>query len=307
MSTQNKQESMAIWTPSYEMPADHANPMTGSIQVSHRDARTPEFQKYLQQRRDIQIIAEGDSWFDLPYDPIFHSLPGGLIHALENTDAFPYNILNFAERGETLDTIAYGTIDDHGRYQPPGMNEVVDAFRHLQPKPKAFLLSAGGNDIAGPEFKMLLNHKSSGRPALRKTVVDYLIHDYIKNTYLDCAKRVWAVSPTTKVFLHGYANAWPTGIGYKVGPFTLAGPWLLPSIWEKTYTRVEGKKIVTDLMNEFALMLKDVAATDARFFVMDFRSYVGNQVEEWHDEMHLQWDAYLKAATYFAKLITDNI
>ncbi len=307
MSVKKTIKQMAIWRPSHELARNQTNPTKGSIQVSPANARSPEFHNYLKTRAAFDVIAEGDSWFDLPRSPFG---PGALINALDNTPGFNLSILNLAKYGETLDTIAYGGFDENGNTIPPGMDAAVAAARIHQPK--AFLFSAGGNDIAGPEFKMLLNHKATTkktppRPELRKEVVDFLIHDYIKSTYLDCAKRIWTVTSKTKIFLHGYANAWPTGIGYKILFITLAGPWLLPSIWEKGYSQSEGKKIVTALMNEFALMLQDVAATDSRFFVMDFRNHIGNKETDWHDELHLTWPSYLAAAKPYAKLIKNNI
>lgn len=188
-------EAIPLWRPAHEMSGDLKNPQSGSIRVRRKDAMSPEFHDYLKSVPSFNIIAEGDSWFDLPRSPFG---PGGLINGLERTPGFGYSILNLAERGETLDTMAYGTMDEDGNYQRPGMDAVVAAARIH--KPKAFLFSAGGNDFAGPEFKMLLNHKASHLPALRKAVIDDLIHSYIKKTYLECLQRLWSVSPATKAF-----------------------------------------------------------------------------------------------------------
>jgi hypothetical protein len=149
---------------------------------------------------------------------------------------------------------------------------------------------------------MLLNHKKSGRPALRKAVVDYIIHDYIKSTYLDCASRVWAVSPSTKIFLHGYANSFPTGNGY-----LFFGPWLKPSLDVKMFGFSEGHAIIKDLMEQFAQMLASVVSTNSKFVWVDYRGVAGNDLNDWYDELHLTSNALKAAGKHLAKTIEDNI
>lgn len=303
------EDQVRTWLPKHLLPKGITNPETGSLRVRRCDVATPEFQRYLKERDDFDLIAEGDSWFDLirprpGYDDLI-----GVLEDLYDDDEFDYSILNIAKYGESLDMIAYGYVDESRNYQPPGFDEVVRLARHMQPA--GLLFSAGGNDIVGPEFKMMLNHARSGRSALRTDIVKYIIHDYIKNTYIDCAKRLWTVSASTKVFVHGYANAFPSGIGYNIcspfGCITLAGPWLLPSFLEKGYKAADRRQIIIDLMNEFNLMLKSLVEYDRRFVYVDFRNKIGEKEEHWDDELHLGNKALKIAGKYFAAEITKAL
>jgi hypothetical protein len=284
-----------MWRPQHRLLGGETIPQTGSVRVSHEDAASPEFQQYLKQRTKPSIIAEGDSRFYLPRPGI-----SDLIEALEDISTFNHEILAFATHGHTLDMMAYGYVDEFGRPHPPGMDEVVAAAKTIQPK--ALLLSAGGNDFVGAEFKMLLNHKASNRPGLRLDVVNYIIHEYIKKTYLECAARLWAVSSNTKVFLHGYADSWPTGKKY-----LWFGPWLWPSLQEKMFDRTQGRQIVIQVIDEFNKMLQAVAATNAKLVRVDFRPYVGSAITEWYDELHLTEDALQVAGAVYSDAIIKAI
>lgn len=303
------EDQVRTWLPKHLLPKGITNPETGSLRVRRCDVASPEFQRYLKERDDFDLIAEGDSWFNLSRLRLGYNDLIDVLNDLYDDKKFKYSILNIAQYGETLDTIAYGYVDEYRNYQPPGFDEVVRLAKRI--KPAGLLFSAGGNDIVGPEFKMMLNHARSGRSALRNDIVNYIIHDYIKKTYIDCAERLWAVSNATKVFVHGYANAFPSGIGYKIcTPFvciTLAGPWLLPSFLEKGYKAADRRKIIIDLMNEFNLMLQSLVECDSRFVYVDFRTKIGEKQEHWDDELHLGNKALEIAGKYFATEITKAL
>lgn len=91
------------------------------------------------------LIAEGDSWFDYPRRDI--------IDVLE--DLHGYDVNKVAQAGDTVEEMAYqpGQLEDFIRAL-----EKVIARRRV---PKAILLSAGGNDIAGDRFREMLNHSAA--------------------------------------------------------------------------------------------------------------------------------------------------
>lgn len=103
------------------------------------------------------LVAEGDSWFDY--------LPGtDIINCLQRY--YGYSIHSYAKAGDTLENMIYGTnINKHFERISPSINTVLS--RLGEEKPKIFLFSGGGNDIAGDEFESYLNHKDSGLHTVR--------------------------------------------------------------------------------------------------------------------------------------------
>jgi hypothetical protein len=92
------------------------------------------------------LVAAGDSWFDYPFHDVLKSLE----------DEHGYNVESAAHRGDPIEAMAYqgGQLDKFARCL-----EKIMAYGVI---PKAVLLSGGGDDLAGPEFGMLLNNATSG-------------------------------------------------------------------------------------------------------------------------------------------------
>src|SRR4030042_3631142 len=109
------------------------------------------------------LIAEGDSWFDYPFCDV-----------LEVLESQGYEIESVAHKGDNLEDMA------HDPGQVERLTKAFEKVREQGKKPKAILLSGGGNDIAGDEFKKLINHANSGLPALNATVADGLILERLR-------------------------------------------------------------------------------------------------------------------------------
>lgn len=96
------------------------------------------------------LIAEGDSWFDFPFNDVLKALD----------DEFGYEIESVASKGDTIESMAYsgGQLD--------ALVRRLERMLRYQHTPKAILLSGGGNDVAGDEFAILLNHAASPQAGL---------------------------------------------------------------------------------------------------------------------------------------------
>src|SRR5262249_10300256 len=131
------------------------------------------------------VVAEGDSWFDY--------LPGtDIIDCLRNNHDLV--IENYAKAGDTLENMVYGTgINRRFERVSPSIEIVLKRISEL--KPKVFLFSGGGNDVAGEEFESYLNHKSSGLPVLREKFASDMINNVFRKYFEDLVARVAAVSP----------------------------------------------------------------------------------------------------------------
>ncbi len=193
------------------------------------------------------LVAEGDSWFHYPGKDI--------LDALE--DDHGYDVESVAHRGDRLEDMAYS------RKQFDRLARVVEKLARRGIVPRAVLLSGGGNDIAGDEFALLLDHALSPRPGLNEEVVSGIIDRRLHHAYVTlltaitmlCKRRFGRKIP---ILLHGYAHAVPDGRGYWGGWGPLPGPWLRPGFRRKGFPDEPLSKrtaMVKKLIDRFNKML----------------------------------------------------
>lgn len=239
------------------------------------------------------IVAEGDSWFDY--------LPGtDLIDCLRAHHG--YVIDNYANAGDTLENMVYGTRIDSG-FNPvaPTIGRVMARIREI--RPKVFLFSGGGNDIAGDEFASYLNHQASGLPAVRNDFIDYMIGVVFRKCFEDLIAKVREASPDTHLVAHGYGRTAPTGKGVRFLFFRFAGPWLKPALAGKGIVDpATCRQAVFALIDRYNDMLASLAAQHDRFHHVDLRDLL-NPDTDWSNELHLRNSAYARAADRLHELI----
>src|SRR4029450_5736469 len=144
------------------------------------------------------LVAEGDSWFDYPFVDVLSVLE----------DDYGYDIESVAHKGDRVEDMAYegGQLDEFTRR--------IEKLLRQNVIPRAILLSGGGNDVAGDEFGMLLNHAMSAKAGLNEQGVAGVVDERVRLAY------VFIVSAVTKVcelrvgrripiLLHGYDYAVP--------------------------------------------------------------------------------------------------
>jgi hypothetical protein len=204
------------------------------------------------------LVAEGDSWFDYPFYDILKLLE----------DEHGYDVRNVAHMGDRVEDMAYG-----GEHDGSGWGGQLDAFTRLLEKllrenqmPRALLLSGGGNDIAGGEFAMLLEHRHSASPGLNEQVAAGVIDQRLRLSYVTLLSAMTRVSELRTgrripLVVHGYDYPVPDGRGYLGGWSLLPGPWLEPAFRQKGYDDMQERlAILRALMDRFNDMLASVAA-----------------------------------------------
>lgn len=269
-----------------------------SIRILPEHFGNPALFDSLRARRGQVLVAEGDSWFDFP-------IPTRL-DLLDALDALGRPTASLAYRGDTLENMVYGTQGSDGSIKGSDLGRLVTMVREI--RPRAVLLSAGGNDVAGEEFRAFLNHRSSGLPRLRESFLREITHEYMKTAYLRVANAVWDVDSTTVLVVHGYANAKPTGLGIgRVFGLNLIGPWLKPALDGAGYGFDEGSEIVRTVLGEFNAMLAQLGQDDDRIVYVDFRPHVGDPIEDWSDELHLNNEAVKRAAVVLNGALTNRL
>jgi lysophospholipase L1-like esterase len=235
------------------------------------------------------IVAEGDSWFDYP--------PG--LDILDNLkQKYKYKIHKVAEAGDSLENMSFGTKTkrNFARETPP-LEETLEAIK--KHKPKVFLLSAGGNDIAGAELESYLNHADSGLQPLRREFARYIFSTVARRAYENIFTRVWNLDTNIHIISHGYGYAIPDGRAvFNFLGFNFVGPWLRPSFARKNITKTaDAEGIIVELVDLFNAMLKDLDDKFPNFHYLDLRKAIKR--DDWRNELHLYDEDYARIADIF--------
>jgi hypothetical protein len=226
------------------------------------------------------LIAEGDSWFDYPWTDILSELE----------DRHGFEVESVSHRGDRIEAMAY---------QGGQLEKFVRTLEKLIRRgtiPDAILLSGGGNDVAGEEFAVLLNHAESPAPGLNDDVVEGVL-ERIRLSYITVLCAVASVCEdhlgvALPVLVHGYDYSVPDGRGFWGGWGPLPGPWLEPGFRQKGYdSDTQRLGIVRDLIDRFNTILSQLPQVSGLGHVrpVDLRGTLstgGDYREWWANELH---------------------
>jgi hypothetical protein len=233
----------------------------------------------------LVMLTEGDSWFSYP---------------LNN------NIADYVEiRNKDLSILRLEHNGDEAReIFGAGSEQLKNIKAYLKRYPvDALLLSAGGNDLVARELKKLLNPKVRGATWQSAVKVGYLttVLDDIVAAYTRLLDTRDALRPKCVVFAHSYCYFEPTG-RKATGPFGLgkAGPWMRPVLEAKNIDPdTEGREVAKHLVDELHARLMSLAATRARFKVIDMRGGLPVDDLHWSDEIHPSGTGFERLAGNF--------
>jgi lysophospholipase L1-like esterase len=288
--TQRKRRARAV-TAATARPKRRRAPGVSAIPPAVRRALGPRTSAGL-------LIAEGDSWFDYPFNDVLRLLE----------DDHGYDVESVAHKGDCVEDMAYasGQFEEFAR-------RLEKLLRQGQ-VPDAILLSGGGNDIAGDEFAMLLNHAASGLPPINQDIVRGVIEVRLRNAY---AFLISGLTELTRkilgrpipIVLHGYDFPIPDGRGFLGGFFALPGPWLEPGFHKKGYGDVVANaKVMRELINGFNTMLKSLGSAPQFTHVtyLDLRGTLetgSTYKKDWANELHPTAKGFAMVAAKFAAVI----
>ena len=239
------------------------------------------------------LVAEGDSWFDYPWNDVLSLLE----------DEHGYEVEDVAHAGDRIQEMAYegGQLEKFTR-------KLEKVIRHGD-VPKAILLSGGGNDIAGKEFAILLNHANAPESGLNIPLAKEVVDQRIKHAYVTiisaitqvCKKRLGRVIP---ILVHGYDYPVADGRGY-----LWLGPWLHPGFQEKGYDNMEDRiLIMEELIDRLNKMLLGISKLPDFKHVrhVDVRTSLSNDLSGkkwkkwWANELHPTRKGFRLVAKKFA-------
>ncbi|GMG82379.1 hypothetical protein LNKW23_15920 [Paralimibaculum aggregatum] len=226
------------------------------------------------------VIAEGDSWFSIP---IF----ADLLDELEDSHGF--DITSVAHHGDTLESMAFAFA------QRNGFTRQFLKMLDRDTPPEAVLLSGGGNDIAGEQFRLLINPARGLHRGLNAAILDELVHVRLREAYATLIGAIGflareRIGHEIPIFLHGYAHAVPDGRGF--GWINIAGPWLQPAFRAQGYEELdETREMVAAIIDAFNAMLASLAGSPGMAHVhymnfVDVMPTEGDHRRWWNDELH---------------------
>ena len=241
------------------------------------------------------LVAEGDSWFDYPFNDVLSLLE----------DSHGYDVESVAHKGDRVEEMAYGG------GQLDALTRRLEKLLRQGTIPRAILLSGGGNDVAGSEFGMLLNHAGSAIAGLNPQVVAGVIDQRVRLAYVTILNAITHVCQArlgrpVPILVHGYDYPVPDGRGFLGGWWFLPGPWLEPGFREKGFANLaERVALAKELIDRFNVQVKDVASMSAFPHVtyVDLRGAlsVGSDYRTWWDnELHPTALGFEKVTQRFA-------
>jgi hypothetical protein len=234
--------------------------------------------------RPLQILAEGDSWFDYPV-PFFG---GGVIPRLE--DALGVPILNLAKAGDEVRFML-------------GVREravIVDQLTRGCPAGGPWdvvLFSGGGNDIVDNPMALWIRDFDATRPAAGQVHQPRLdaVLTLVRAGYEDLIELRDALSPATHLVFHGYDFALADGRG-----ICHLGPWLKPTYDLRGFPTLAACGEVTRvLLEQFAAMLSALAAAHPRVTFINGQGTLAPRASSWHNELHPSKDGFRAFASLF--------
>jgi hypothetical protein len=227
------------------------------------------------------LVAEGDSWFDYPWTDVLRILE----------DTYSYTVESVASKGDRIEEMAYGG----GQLEE--LTRRLERLFQRNAIPHAILISGGGNDVAGAEFGMLLNHANSAAPGLNESVMQGVIDQRVRLAYITMLSSISHVCaqhghPGIPILVHGYDYPVPDGRGFLGGWGFFPGPWLEPGFREKGYMGLARRKqLARQLIDRFNSMLAAVVALPELSHVkyVDLRNTLSTDVDYkrwWDNELH---------------------
>jgi N-acetyl-anhydromuramyl-L-alanine amidase AmpD/lysophospholipase L1-like esterase len=255
-----------------DLKLDLANAVARKLRNRHYEAVIKQFPDR------IRMVSEGDSWFQHPLvtDIIDHL---GRVYAIHCVAAAGDTLRNIQRMGEYLDDIT-------------------------AQKPAFFLLSGGGNDILGTQFRTYLqDNPDMSQPVgenPRRFLKDELFAelDSLRDIYQTVFSLLQTSHPDLHILVHGYDYIIPLSATNK--------GWLGRYMIEKGIDRQEDRQAVISLiLTEFNNRMKSVAASFPNVSYINALNTV--RPNQWYDEIHPNGDGFQQVAMKFMKRINEVV
>ena len=224
-----------------------------------------------------RIVAEGDSWFQYPIlvkDTLDH------LYKL-------YAVRSYAEAGDTLQNYMK-------------KREYLKGLK--SEKPVFYLVSGGGNDILGKQFKDFLR---SNPDTAENSPAKYLNEDFFKkldllqNWYEEMFNEILNLYPNLYILTHSYDYVIPVDTNLEPGKMSWLGKYMIEKGMASQAERKNLIAYMLDLFNEKLIAV--VNKHKGRAFYIDVRGLTRDH--QWFDEIHPTNEGFASIADQFVEVI----
>jgi hypothetical protein len=242
-------------------------------------------------KRNLRILAEGDSWFEYPLPP---GRGDGVIYQLEKFLGYP--IANMAHHGLEVEQMLGLSM----------RQEIIRRLTDSRVNFDALLFSGGGNDIAGDQFCIWLKDAPPAEPPAQmlNTKAVSAVLAILEAEFRELVDLRDQFSPDTVIFVHAYD--FPPVTGKKA--CGVVGPWLKPSL-DYAYKHLgvpipdpnDEFVVVKTLLEMFGNMLNGIAADSnvKKFVVVPTQGTLSPNQADWQNEIHPSPVGFAKIAQKF--------
>jgi hypothetical protein len=225
--------------------------------------------------QNATILAVGDSWFWYPMKG------GSLINNIGDLVVGKHKILAAGNNGAE----AYDYVK--GKYK----GACKELFRLYGSSAEALLISGGGNDFAGfNDLRPMLNANCENatspdqcfRPGTNddEGCLNWLMNRTYENYALLISRAIERMKPTTKIFVHNYDYAVPTGKGLMGGD-----AWIKPALTDAKVPLDQQQACMRFLVDGHTSVLDKLKkALPDRIVVVDSRNTLAPT--DWANELH---------------------
>jgi hypothetical protein len=252
----------------------------------------------------LNLLADGDSWFDYP---LGSGIPGVHTDVIAQLGKQLPNvlILNLAHAGDATTTIMGVT-----RFR---------VLENLLTDPAhggfdAILFSGGGDDLVGDQFRFWLNDAARVGNDPAQAINTAALNDVlgvVETAYRDLAAlRNKAGNPGVPIITHAYDFANPDGRG----ACTL-GPWLLPSFQSRGWMRDPynpadlpvGQQIVRKILERFDILMQTLEKDPyLNLLYVRTQGTLSPGTAQWDNELHPNPNGFAAIAAKFTQAIKQR-
>lgn len=230
----------------------------------------------------LNILAEGDSWFDYPIGTV-DDARSDLLQFLPGLFPAAPRLLSLAHWGDAATQML-------GVAQRQRMIQVLRDPAHG--RFDVILFSGGGNDVTGDSLSLWLNNAHEVghdlNQAINRSAFGAML-GVVEAAYLDLMALRNAHAPGVPIVVNAYDFAQPTNRGV-----CGVGPWLYPSLHARGWMHddtspgelAKGASIIRDLLDAFhAVLIRMTQRPGARLFIAETRGAL-DPATGWVNELH---------------------